>query len=422
MKLFPRLLGVALCVAISLFVFAQVSAHTGGPHLRVAHLAPDAPAVDIYLNGDLAFEGLLYRDVTDYQSVDGYTFEVIVVPAGGALEDAVTDTPTTFTFEEGDGGYYTIAAVGSVEGGTFELILLPHDGPQEEHATSAGEHSGEATVEPTAEATLGAASDSGTLTTIRFAATVGGDVVACGTTYTDLGSSNSEVTITDFRFYVSEVHLIAADGTAVPFELEQDGLWQYANVALLDFEDGTAGCSEAGTKELRDVVTGSAPARDYTGIQFTLGLPFELNHIDPTAAPSPLNLTAMAWGWQYGYKFIRIDMLTQGESTDSYLLHLGSTGCVSDAFTSPPQTECTNPNRVSIRLDNFDPNANVIVADLATLLDGVNLGESVPEPPGCMSGTDDPDCVPLFPNLGLSLESGLCADGTCSAQKFFRVE
>jgi hypothetical protein len=159
MKLFTRLLGVSLCIAISMFALVQVFAHTGGPHLRVAHFAPEAPAVDIYLNGDLGFEGLLYRDVTDYQGVDGYTFEVIVVPAGGTLEDAVTDTPTTLTFEEGDGGYYTIAAVGSVENGTFELILLPHDGPQEEHGTSTGEHSGEATVEPTAEATLGAASD-----------------------------------------------------------------------------------------------------------------------------------------------------------------------------------------------------------------------------------------------------------------------
>ncbi len=70
------------------------------------------------------------------------------------------------------------------------------------------------------------------------------------------------------------------------------------------------------------------------------------------------------------------------------------------------------------------PQARVsaIVADLATLLTNVNLNESMPEPPGCMSGPDDPDCGGLLPGFGLEIATGACAGAGCPAQSFFRVE
>ena len=71
---------------------------------------------------------------------------------------------------------------------------------------------------------------------------------------------------------------------------EQDGLWQYENVALLDFEDKTGGCRDVGTVETNAQVVGTVPEGDYTGLTFDLGVPFELNHIDASTAPSPLNV------------------------------------------------------------------------------------------------------------------------------------
>jgi hypothetical protein len=142
-------------IALALVFFALVgvivpllaaSAHEGGPHLRFAHLAPDAPAVDVYINDELTFDGLKYKDVTDYKGVEGHEFMVVVVPAGGKLSDSVTKDPIPLKFEEGDGGFYTVAAVGSLKDATFDVLLLPHDGPKE---TEGGEHGMEATAEPT---------------------------------------------------------------------------------------------------------------------------------------------------------------------------------------------------------------------------------------------------------------------------------
>ena len=59
-------------------------------------------------------------------------------------------------------------------------------------------------------------------------------------------------------------------------------------------------------------MSGSAPRASYSGVRFTMGVPFELNHGDPTVAPSPLNITAMFWNWQGGYKFLKADMNSTG--------------------------------------------------------------------------------------------------------------
>jgi hypothetical protein len=86
-----------------------------------------------------------------------------------------------------------------------------------------------------------------------------------------------------------------------------------------------------------------------------------------------------------------------------------------------PNAPCNNPNVVTVELTNFDPGQSVIVADLATLLATVNVKESTPEPAGCMSGTDDPDCRTLLPSFGLSLSDGQCLLAGCSDQRFFRL-
>jgi hypothetical protein len=81
------------------------------------------------------------------------------------------------------------------------------------------------------------------------------------------------------------------------------------------------------------------------------------------------------------------------------------------------------PNVVTVQFDAFDASEDTIVADIAALFAANNVAESLElAPPGCMSGPADPDCDGLFvQGLGLSRESGLCADGGCE-QQFFRVE
>ncbi|MGB0387373.1 MAG: MbnP family copper-binding protein [Ardenticatenaceae bacterium] len=256
--------------------------------------------------------------------------------------------------------------------------------------------------------------------TLQFAFKAGEEDVACGKKVAGLGSAGTTAEFTDLRFYVSNVRLINEQGEAVPLELEQDGLWQSESTALLDFEDASASCSENGTSEVRDTVVGTVPAGMYNEIVFELGVPFEVNHADVTTAPSPLNVSALWWNWQGGYKFARIDMLTDQPENNAWLIHLGSTGCESEDKNTPATT-CNKPNRPEIRLSDFDPQKSVIVADVASLLANINISESTPKPPGCMSGPDDPDCTNLIAGFGLVQASGQCENG-CAQQAFFRLQ
>lgn len=269
--------------------------------------------------------------------------------------------------------------------------------------------------------------------TIRFAAMVGDKAFACGQSYDGIGRTSSRVTPSDFRFYVSAVHLIDGAGKAVPLKLDQDERWQYRDVALLDFEDRSGPCL-TGTQEMRNVVTGTAPAGDYRGLRFMLGVPFELNHGDSTIAPSPLNLTSLFWSWQAGYKFLRIDLASNGRPQSiqpgdtprfgdrmasqrlGFAIHLGSTMCTADGPTKA-STACANPNRATIEFTAFDADKDTVVADLKSLLEGVDVDVNQPETPaGCMSSPADGDCNPLLRNFGLSL------GGEPGRQKFFRVQ
>jgi uncharacterized repeat protein (TIGR04052 family) len=213
-----------------------------------------------------------------------------------------------------------------------------------------------------------------------------------------------------------------ADGTAVPVTLDQDGTWQYRNLALLDFEDGTGPCRN-GNAAMNTEIRGKITKGDYVGVRFTLGVPFELNHGDPTLAPSPLNFTSMFWVWKAGYRFLKIDMATSGqpdkrleyavgnaavekERSVGFPVHIGSAGCASASLTTPPTTSCKYPNRVTVTLGHFKLGHSVVVADLAALLKSSNVDINTPNTaPGCMSEPTDPDCVGVMQALGISGEA-----------------
>lgn len=275
--------------------------------------------------------------------------------------------------------------------------------------------------DPAATSDAGAANDAatadaatGTPVELRFAAMVGATPFSCapdGGAYTGLGTMSSPWTPLDFRFYVHDVQLVPASGEPVSVSLEQDGMWQLQNVALLDFENASGTCAN-GTSATNDRVRGrvNAPAGTrWVGLRFKLGVPQALNHQNPAAAPSPLNLTTLFWAWQSGYKFARID----GRSgTNAFNIHLGSTGCTGDPAMGT--VTCSGQNRPEVALTGFDPTSNVVVADLARLVATTDISANA-EAPGCMSGTTDPECRTILPALGISM------DGSPATQTFFSV-
>jgi len=252
--------------------------------------------------------------------------------------------------------------------------------------------------------------------TLHFQGKVGDEVFACGNTYHDIGTAHTDFLPSDFRMYLYNIRLLTADGSDVPVRLVQDGVWQLDNLVLLDFENKVAPCSQ-GTTVTNTVVNGLIQPGNYTGVRFTLGVPFSRNHLDEATAPSPLNLSGMFWSWQDGYRFLRIDGFDT--ALDAYFVHLGSTGCVYGAQPGVIAS-CARPNRSEITLYHFDPTTNVIVADLAALLSNSDVTANQPNTsPGCQSDPTDQDCAPLFQNLGLDFSDGTPSPAT---QKFFRVE
>lgn len=248
---------------------------------------------------------------------------------------------------------------------------------------------------------------------VTFEGRVGAETFDCGKTFTGLGSAASEAKITDFRFYVHDVQLRAKDGTLVPLTLEQDGVWQYQNLALVDFETGSGNCAN-GTAETHSTLTGTVPAGEYDGISFKLGVPFDLNHADVAVAPSPLNLSALFWNWNGGYKFLRADSVAIGAAM-SFNLHLGSTECQESGGAV---TSCAKPNRPTIELTGFDPLTTPIIADYAAVVAGTNVSQDQGGAPGCMSGADDPECLSVFERLGIDIQTGQPMPG----QTFFYTE
>ncbi len=267
--------------------------------------------------------------------------------------------------------------------------------------------------------------------TLNFAGRVNGADAACDTDFMGLGSEESDAQIVDFRFYVSNIRLIDGDGNEVPLELEQDGVWQFEDVALLDYEDGTGLCSDTGNPDLRSTVVGTVPEGDYDGIRFDVGVPSELNHTDPNTAEPPLNLLPMTWNWLAGRKFVRFDFLVDNFPEDNFgwNTHLGSQGCMNEEMNpaEPPAMECTRPQRPAIAFDAFDPESNTIVVDAGALLADVDVSSNLQGAPGCMSffppdpDMQDNDCADVFPNYGMDWQTGDCVDG-CSGQTFVTVE
>lgn len=101
--------------------------------IRVVHLSPDGPPVDVYANGGdtPVVTDLAVKNATDYLQVPAGTYTFAIAPTGTSLGDAVFTTPelslaadTKYTAiavgklapEQGDGGFDVVAVVDDAAG------------------------------------------------------------------------------------------------------------------------------------------------------------------------------------------------------------------------------------------------------------------------------------------------------------------
>jgi hypothetical protein len=99
-----------------------------GFQTRIAHLSPDAPNIDVYVDGERVREGIPYRTVTDYRDLAPGTYTVQVVPVGEDPAEAVLEE----TVEAGDvdstlDGLLAVIGEVAAENQPLEALFLDDD-------------------------------------------------------------------------------------------------------------------------------------------------------------------------------------------------------------------------------------------------------------------------------------------------------
>jgi uncharacterized surface protein with fasciclin (FAS1) repeats len=110
-------------IAILLTAFA-VSAQEGEltTKVRFAHLSPDTPAVEVFINGDSSLVQVLsYPEISGWIEVPAGTYEVAVAPYGAGIEAAAIG-PANFSLPSG--AFITVAATGSLANGTLGADII----------------------------------------------------------------------------------------------------------------------------------------------------------------------------------------------------------------------------------------------------------------------------------------------------------
>ena len=92
--------------------------------LRVAHLSPDAPGVDVYLDGQVVqgLTGVPFKAVSGYLTVGAATHNVKVYVAGTTTGPVIDANVTLLP-----GTAYTVAATGLVSSGDLRPLVLVDD-------------------------------------------------------------------------------------------------------------------------------------------------------------------------------------------------------------------------------------------------------------------------------------------------------
>ena len=116
-------LRLLIALVASVFAFSVLGSFAGAnsdASVRIVHASPDAPAVDVYVNGDLVVENAPFKAATDYLQVPAGTHNVEIFVAGTQEDPVIT---ADLTVEAGVA--YTVAAINTVE--NLELTVITDD-------------------------------------------------------------------------------------------------------------------------------------------------------------------------------------------------------------------------------------------------------------------------------------------------------
>lgn len=78
-------------------------------NLRIGHFSPDAPNVNVIVDGDAVLEDVAFSEISDFMSLSAGSYDVEIVPVGG--DDAVISATLDLEADT----YYTVLAIGRVD-------------------------------------------------------------------------------------------------------------------------------------------------------------------------------------------------------------------------------------------------------------------------------------------------------------------
>jgi uncharacterized surface protein with fasciclin (FAS1) repeats len=121
-----RMLFLLLIVALAMGLFSVSAVGAQGlARVRVAHLSPDTPAVEIFVNGQPSgIQTLTFNEISGWVELPAGTYSVAVAPAGAGIEAAAIG-PASFTL--GSNSWTTIAAIGSLSSGSLRAATIRED-------------------------------------------------------------------------------------------------------------------------------------------------------------------------------------------------------------------------------------------------------------------------------------------------------
>lgn len=107
LRRFSYFLGMLL---LAMSVVVPAAAQNSMAQVRVIHASPDAPAVDVFVDGTAVLTNVAFPAISDYLSVPAGAHAIAVAPTGaGEAAAVITANPTLEA-----GMAYTVAAVGEV--------------------------------------------------------------------------------------------------------------------------------------------------------------------------------------------------------------------------------------------------------------------------------------------------------------------
>lgn len=104
---------ILLVVGMALMVFGftlPAAAQSGNARIRVIHASPDAPAVDVFVDGQAALQNVAFPAISDYLDLPAGPHKLAVAPAGQGEAAAVISADVTLEA----GKAYSVAAVGNL--------------------------------------------------------------------------------------------------------------------------------------------------------------------------------------------------------------------------------------------------------------------------------------------------------------------